>query len=176
MNNNFRPIFKPVNTRVLSPAAAYDLSRGFTRPIRVFGKYFLSPLVLFANAITSSTVNRTRGLKIHPQQAQTTIHSLRYCILLHQLIRARLRRTNGQGIHVQFLWAAIRGYLRRPFEMVLWSSQCDQNNCSPALPLPLSIGFLPLRHHLPVYASGSKSYWLGSNDGRGCTTKISYSH
>ena len=47
VNNNFRPIFKPVNTRVLSAAAAYDLSRGFTRPIRVFGKYFLSSNLSF---------------------------------------------------------------------------------------------------------------------------------
>lgn len=36
VNNDFRPIFKPVNSRVLSPAAAYDLSKEFTRPVRVF--------------------------------------------------------------------------------------------------------------------------------------------
>ena len=56
MNNNFRPIFKPVNTRVLSPAAAYDLSREFTRPIRVFGKLFFLTLSFFsANVITTRT-------------------------------------------------------------------------------------------------------------------------
>ena len=55
MNNDFRPIFKPANTRVLSPAAAYDLSREFTRPVRVFGKYFLSNLTcpFFADALTA---------------------------------------------------------------------------------------------------------------------------
>ena len=60
VNNDFRPIFKPVNTRVLSAAAAYDLSRGFTKPVRIFGKYFshlTCPFFFFffANSITAST-------------------------------------------------------------------------------------------------------------------------
>jgi hypothetical protein len=42
VDNDFRPIFKPANNRILSPAAAYDLSQDFRRPVRVFGKSFLS--------------------------------------------------------------------------------------------------------------------------------------
>ena len=69
---------------------------------------------------------------------------------------------------MQFIWAAIRGYLRMPFEMVQWSSQCDQDNLSPALPLSQCNYLL---HH-PVCASSSKGYWLGSYDGRGRTELV----
>ncbi|KAF8814870.1 hypothetical protein BYT27DRAFT_7205886 [Phlegmacium glaucopus] len=36
VDNVFRPVFKPADNRGLSPTAAYDLSKHFTTPVRVF--------------------------------------------------------------------------------------------------------------------------------------------
>lgn len=155
---------------MFSPLQLHTIYLGSSRGLSGFSASIsLTLLVLFANAISAS---RTWGLKIHPQQAQITIPSFRHWILLHQFIRAHLRRTNGQGIYVQFIWVAIRDYLRMPFEIVQWSSQCNQDNLSPALPLPLSSHFVPYCNHPPVYASGSKSYWVGSYDSRGRTELV----